>query len=231
MKAILLAGGFGTRLRPLTINTPKCLVEIAGKPLLYHWVKNLVAIGISEILVNTHYLAEQVEQFIHESEFAEFVWIAHEEVLLGTAGTLISNAKFVGRDECLLIHADNYTDADLGSFLKSHMNRPSQCLFTMMVFRTTTPERCGIVKIDHDGVVVKYDEKSFLQNGNLANGAIYALSAGFVENLNSEQDFSTEVIPQFLGRIFTSEIQGEFFDIGTPENLNLARTFAEKALN
>src|SRR5688572_24886336 len=88
-KALLLAGGLGTRLRPLTDTTPKCLVEIGGRPLLDFWFAALSAAGIRDVLVNTHYLAAAVRRFIAQKNAAGFRAVeAFEPRLLGSAGTI-----------------------------------------------------------------------------------------------------------------------------------------------
>ena len=123
MKAILLAAGFGTRLRPLTNNIPKCLVPINGKPLLEIWLDKLTNIGIKEFLINTHYLSEKVVDFINQSRYKNNCKVVYEKKLLGTAGTLLSNLSFI-ENECILIHADNYCEDHLTDFVKSHRLRP-----------------------------------------------------------------------------------------------------------
>ena len=94
MKAILLAAGLGTRLRPITDTTPKCLVPIGSKPLLQIWLERLSEAGIGPFLINTHYLADQVKTFVEESAFRKKITLVHENHLLGTAGTLIENLDF-----------------------------------------------------------------------------------------------------------------------------------------
>ena len=91
MRAILLAAGFGTRLRPLTNTTPKCLVPIKGKPLLEVWLERLSEVGVGPFLINTHYLAEQVERFVELSLYTDNITLVHEAKLYGTEGTLIEN--------------------------------------------------------------------------------------------------------------------------------------------
>ncbi|MBT6543216.1 MAG: NTP transferase domain-containing protein, partial [Rhodobacteraceae bacterium] len=113
MRALLLAAGLGTRLRPLTNTTPKCLVPIKGQPLLGIWLERLTQAGIGQFLVNTHYLAEQVEVFIQASPYRDQVTLVNELELHGTAGTLIANLDFFQGEDGLLIHADNYCLADI----------------------------------------------------------------------------------------------------------------------
>jgi mannose-1-phosphate guanylyltransferase len=217
MKAILLAAGFGTRLRPLTETIPKCLVPVHGKPLLQIWLERLTNAGIGPFLVNTHYLPGKVEQFVHSSPFANAITIFHESVLLGTAGTLIANADFFGGEDGMLIHADNYCLADIRAFVQAHHNRPHGCTMTMMTFRTDHPTSCGIVELNKQGVVIGFHEKVPNPPGNLANGAVYILSAELISQLRTETDFSTEVLTQLTGKIYSYTTDATFVDIGTPE--------------
>ena len=226
MKTILLAAGFGKRLMPLTKDIPKCLVPIKGVPLLDIWLTRLVEFNLGPFLVNTHYLSSQVEAFIRDSKHNNYVTIANELVLMGTAGTLIKNLDFFQGGDGLLIHSDNYCMADFNAFVSAHKNRPKECLLTMMTFRTNNPTSCGIVELNHQGVVTKFYEKVSNPPGNLANGAIYILSAELLEMIKKElsnaKDFSTEILDQLIGRIFTYETQELFIDIGTPETYKKA---------
>ena len=222
MRAILLAAGLGTRLRPLTNTIPKCLVSIHEKPLLQIWLENLSHYGIAPFLVNTHYLSGQVEEFIKNSTFEDQVLLFHENQLLGTAGTLINNLAFFQGEDGLLIHADNYCLANFKEFMIAHSKRPTNCVMTMMIFRTETPSSCGIVELNKNGVVIGFHEKVKTPPGNLANGAIYLLSREFLEILGSDysnaSDFSTEIIHQFIGQIYSYETPELFIDVGSPES-------------
>jgi mannose-1-phosphate guanylyltransferase len=226
MRAILLAAGLGTRLRPLTNTIPKCLVPIKGKPLLEIWLERLTQAGIGPFLVNTNYLAEEVEVFIETSPYQNHVTLVYEPELRGTAGTLIENLDFFQGEDGLLIHADNYCMADFRAFVQAHKQRPPNCFMTMMTFRTDTPSSCGIVELDGRGVVVGFHEKATSPPGNLANGAIYILSAELLEkmsrDLHEANDFSTEVLHRFIGLIYTHETHEMFLDIGTPHSYEKA---------
>ena len=226
MRALLLAAGLGTRLRPITNTTPKCLVPISGTPLLHIWLERLTEANIERLLINTHYLADQVKNFLEGSRFREKVQLVHERDLLGTAGTLIKNLDFFKGEDRVLIHADNYCLADFSAFQLAHLNRPLDCLMTMMTFRTDDPSSCGIVELDDRGVVVGFHEKVDNPPGNLANGAVYLLSAELLEkmgtDLNYISDFSTEVLHRFEGHIFSHETSAVFLDVGTPERYEKA---------
>jgi mannose-1-phosphate guanylyltransferase len=147
---------------------------------------------------------------------------------LGTAGTLIKNLDFFQGGDGLLIHSDNYCMADFNAFVSAHKNRPKECLLTMMTFRTNNPTSCGIVELNHQGVVTKFYEKVSNPPGNLANGAIYILSAELLEMIKKElsyvEDFSTEILNRLMGRIYTYETHELFIDIGTPETYQKANS-------
>jgi mannose-1-phosphate guanylyltransferase len=218
---MLLAAGLGTRLRPLTDTIPKCLVPIKGRALLGVWLDRLSQVGVGPFLINTHYLPEQVQAFVASSPYRDKITLSHEKELRGTAGTLIANLQFFEGKDGLLIHADNYCLTDFEDFIQAHSKRPSCCLMTMMTFRSDNPQSCGIVELDGRGIVVGFHEKIEKPPSNLANGAVYLLSAELLQlldtKLNSVTDFSTEVLQHLIGRIYTYESREFFIDIGTPE--------------
>lgn len=226
MRAILLAAGFGSRLRPITDNIPKCLVPIGGKPLLQYWFENLFNGGVKNILVNTHYLAEQVEDFIMKSKWSEHVEITFEEELLGTAGTLLANHSIDDNSPVMLVHADNLSVFQVKRFTSVYENRPQNALMTMMTFLTDQPERCGIVEIGEDGIVSALHEKCTQPPSALANGAVYILSPELITELLNQNvrpsDFSTEVLPLLMGKINTYHNSIYHRDIGNFDSLEQA---------
>ena len=227
-RALLLAAGLGTRLQPITFHTPKCLVPIGGEPLLSRWLKKLERTGCDSVLVNTHYLAGEVEAFLSKWQGSTMtVHTVHETELLGTAGTLRANQNFFEGATGLLIHADDAMAGDLRDFLNAHGRRQTNCQLTMLTFKTGTPSSCGIVEIDNQRVVQAFHEKIANPPGNRANGALYAFEQDFLDNLNkmnpAPSDFSTEVIPKLLGQIQSWHTDDPYLDIGTPESLALAQ--------
>ncbi|MSQ81168.1 MAG: nucleotidyltransferase family protein, partial [Candidatus Methylopumilus sp.] len=159
------------------------------------------------------------------------VTLVNETKLEGTAGTLIKNLDFFQAKDGLLIHADNYCLADFIAFQEAHHNRPPECLMTMMTFRTDDPSSCGIVDLDERGIVTGFYEKLINPPENLANGAIYIISKELFPLLtkksNEFTDFSKDVIPKLLGKIYTYETNSVMIDIGSPiayEKANLIST-------
>ncbi|MDD3770934.1 MAG: nucleotidyltransferase family protein [Sulfuricurvum sp.] len=227
MIAVLLAAGLGTRLRPLTDKLPKCLVPIGGKVLLDYWFDHLSDAGIERFIVNTHYMAGTVEKHVRNSPWRDSVLLLHEEELLLTGGTLLACKPYLQDEAFMVIHADNLSFCDFSAFIEAHRTRPAGCEMTMMTFATDTPQSCGIVQLDERGVVSAFFEKVPNPPGNLANAAVYILEPSviaFIETLHKERvDFSTEVLPAFVGKIFTFHNDRYHRDIGTLESYALAQ--------
>jgi mannose-1-phosphate guanylyltransferase len=223
---LLLAAGFGTRLRPITDHIPKCLVPIHGKPLLGYWLDRLFSGGIDRILINTHYMHDVVRKFVSATPWRESIDLVYEDVLLGTGGTVFHNRSFFADGAFLVAHADNLTRFDVGAFIEAHRDRPEGVEITMMTFDTDVPETCGIVELDERGIVVGFHEKSANPPGRRANAAVYIFDLSvidFLASLNKEIiDISLEVIPHYLGRMHCFHNADYHRDIGTPESLRLA---------
>jgi mannose-1-phosphate guanylyltransferase len=226
MRALLLAAGMGTRLRPITDTIPKCLVPIHGRPLLSYWLDLLFAGDIERVLINTHYLPEAVQQFVAASPWRVRVDLVHEEQLLGTGGTVAANHAYFEGEAFLLAHADNLTDFDLPVLRAAHAARPPEAAMTMLAFRTDDPKSCGILELGGHGLVRAFHEKVENPPGNLANAAVYILEPEVMDYAlalgQPVIDLQTEIIPAFLGRILVVENRGYHRDIGSAESLRKA---------
>ena len=230
IKALLLSAGYGTRLRPLTLTTPKCLVKVNGIPLLAHWLSKLEKLGCDEVLINTHYLANKVNEFLktYKSQSMKII-ISYEKDILGTAGSLLKHIDFFRNSTGLLIHADNFTNDSLNEFVNQHNRRPKDCLMTMLTFNTDNPSSCGIVSKDVEGRIIDFFEKSKESHGDCANGAIYAFDNEFISFLKTLpkdiSDFSTDIIPLIIRKIFSWHTSEFFIDIGNESSLKKANLF------
>jgi len=226
MRALLLAAGIGSRLRPLTDTTPKCLVRVHDRPLLDYWLDLVFQGGIERALLNTHWLAEQVRAHVAQSRWRDRIDLVQEDELLGTGGTVLANRAWFGNQPFLVAHADNLTDFDVAGLLSAHRNRPPGCIMTMLAFRTDDPSSCGILELDGQNRVLAFHEKVENPPGNLANGAVYLFEPAVIADIaalgKDVVDLSTEIIPNYLGRILCVETSGYHRDIGNPESLRRA---------
>lgn len=224
--ALLLAAGLGTRLAPLTDSIPKCLVPIHGKPLLSYWLDLLGREGLEPLIVNTHHHAERVREFVAANPWRDKIVLAHEEELLGTGGTLLIQRERLAEGPFFVAHADNLSRFKVADFLAAHRQRPDDCVMTMMLFHSPTPETCGIVERDTLGRVIHFHEKVRRPPGNLANAAVYVMEPEIFDTLRKTEkakpDISLHVVPPCLGRINTWINDDYHRDVGTPESYRMA---------
>jgi mannose-1-phosphate guanylyltransferase len=236
MKALILAAGLGTRLRPLTDTIPKPLVPIAGVPLLQYHLDHLRHHGVTDVLINTHYLAEQMSDFIAEylskSDGSLNVTLAYEPVLLGSGGTLKANQNFFADSkDFLVVYSDNLTDIDYSQLLAKHQT--SDSMVTIASYYEHFPEQKGIIEHNNDGVIIKFIEKpqTHKVTSNFANAGIYVVSKKIFEVLSELEypilDFGHHVFPELLtrGEIMRIYAMNEtLLDIGNHENYTKAQT-------
>jgi mannose-1-phosphate guanylyltransferase len=224
LNAFLLAAGLGTRLKPLTLEIPKCLVDVCGKPLLGWWLEKLDNFGIQKVLINTHHLAHEIKDFIEKYESKMEITSFHEETLLGSAGTVRENLDFADKDDFLIIYADNLTDVSLEGITDFH--RRNSALLTVGVMEMPRPKTRGIIVMDDKGIVVRFKEKPANPPGNLAFAGILVASpkiSAYLEDDKLPLDFGYDVLPKMVGKMHGYELKGYLQDIGNPEDLESAR--------
>lgn len=217
MKAFLLAAGTGSRLRPITDHTPKCLLPIGGTPLLDLWLDALHRAEVDEVLVNLHHLADVVLEHLRARTGPPTVHTAFEPELLGSAGTIRHHRAWVQDEEFFLaVNADNLTDFGLGDLIASH--RGSGVEATVTVFRAEDPSQCGVVEVDASGLVTAFTEKPQTPTGDLANAGMYAFSPSVLCDIDATppNDIGYDLLPCLVGRARVLPLEGYFCDIGTP---------------
>jgi len=239
IKAFLLSAGLGTRLRPLTDRTPKCLLPINGKPLLEIWLDHLRKYNVDKVLVNTHWRHEKVERFIEEvgklrssEDKKNKKWpdvkLFYESELLGSGGTLLAKKDWVSDGQpFFILYGDNLTNVNLLKMYDFHNQH--DLLFTIGVFKADEPERCGIVEIDENSLVVDFVEKPNKPRSDLAAAGIYLadkrLFDFFPKNLESIHplDLGFHVMPNLVRKMKAYFIEEFLMDIGTPESYEKAQ--------
>lgn len=222
MKAYLLAAGLGTRLKPLTDSVPKCLVPIAGEPLLGIWLALCARHGITEVLLNLHHLPQAVRAFVAAYRGPVRIRLFEEPELLGSAGTVAATRDFVaGEDEFFILYADNLTDVDLGAMRAAHRARGAE--FTIGLTPTDRPREKGILTLDDAGLVTDFTEKPAEPRSNLANAGVYLAGPALLALLPVTPprpfDFGFDVLPRLVGRMHGHAIGEYLLDIGSHEAL------------
>jgi mannose-1-phosphate guanylyltransferase len=223
MKAFLLAAGTGTRLRPITDTTPKCLVDIGGRTLLDLWLNSFDRSGVDEVLINLHHLPDAVRKHVSERTGPPAIRLVYEPELLGSAGTLAANREWVAAEEFFLVcNADNLTDFDLGDLIRAH--RGGGTMATLAVFHSDNPSSGGVVGIDETGLVTVFTEKPAIPVSDLVNAGMYAFSPAVLDEISRPPaDIGYHLLPRLVGRARVVPVEGYFRDIGTPEAYLRAR--------
>jgi len=224
VKALLLAGGLGTRLQPITHTTPKCLVPINGRPLLDYWFDALAHADTHDVLINTHHLPEPMRQYMaQQNETGTFnVHETYEPKLLGSAGTVHANRNWADdADDVVIIYADNLSSVDLSALVDFHQNHDDP--FTMLLFHASNPTACGIATLEGDRIV-NFIEKPDHPASDLANAGVYVVTADAYREIADMDcfDLGFDVLPKFVGRMRGYSFEGYHRDIGTLESLEAA---------
>ena len=224
MKAFILAAGSGTRLRPLTDAVPKCLVPIAGVPMLQIWFEICRSAGITDVLINLHAHAEQVRAFISTHAGDLNVTLFEEPVLLGSAGTLRANRNWLGDDpEFWVLYGDVLTDLDFPDVLANHRRQRSAA--TLVVYQVDNPKRCGIVTVDGEKRIIAFVEKPENPASDLAFAGIMIASPGICDLIPDKPtpDIGFDLLPQLVGNMHAYPNAGLLIDIGTRETYERAQ--------
>jgi mannose-1-phosphate guanylyltransferase len=218
VKAFLLAAGVGSRLRPITNTTPKCMLVIDGRPLLDIWLDAFDRAGVDEVLVNLHHLPEVVRRHVAARSAPPAVRTFFEPELLGSAGTLITNRRWVEGEELFLAcYADNLTDFDLRSLVDAH--REHGPIATWTVFHSEQPSSGGVVELDHAGTVIGFTEKPSKPVSDLTNAGMYAFQPSVLDEVDGRPpvDIGYDLLPRLVGRSRAVLVEGYFRDVGTAD--------------
>ncbi|HEX4868452.1 MAG TPA: mannose-1-phosphate guanyltransferase [Acidimicrobiales bacterium] len=222
MKAVIMAGGEGTRLRPLTSNAPKPMLPLVNEPMMEHIVRLLKQHGFDEIVVTVAFMANHIRTYFGDgSDFGVRMVYATEETPLGTAGS-VRNAMEQLDERFLVISGDVLTDLDLSAIVKSH--EENEALATIGLVRVDNPLEFGIVITREDGAIERFLEKPSWGQvfSDTINSGIFVLEPEIFDYIAPDRsvDFSSEVFPALLAEgkpIFGSVGEGYWEDVGTLE--------------
>jgi len=234
MKAVILAGGLGTRLYPLTRTTPKCMLPVNGKPLLEHIIKYLAGYGFKEIIVTLGNKHEQVSSYFGDgSRYNVSLQYSIERKALGTAGSFKNAERFLD-GATLVMQGDTLTNFDLQKIVSFHNKR--RALATIALTHVKDPFEYGIAQIDKEGRITRFQEKPKKRFfSNLVNSGIYVLELEVLNYIpkNVMFDFSKDLFPKLLKKklpLYGIKVDGYWFDIGTPESYKSARAYFQNYL-
>src|SRR5260370_6436758 len=225
MKAFILAAGSGTRLRPLTDTVPKCLLPIRGVPLFQIWLENCAAAGITKVLLNVHSHADQIRDFVVQQGGVRDVVIAKEHRLMGSAGTLAENRRFVAAEEVFFVlYGDVLTNASLANMLAFHRSKNLQV--TLGIHQVPDPTQCGIVTADGEGIVRSFVEKPASSESHWAFSGVMIASPKILDCIPSHRpaDIGFQLLPRLIGQMVAYPISEYLLAISTLSNYTAAQT-------
>ena len=226
LTAAILAGGLGTRLRPVVAARQKAVAEVGGRPFLLHLLDQLADAGLGRVVVCAGYRAEDV----HASAGTEYrglsLFYSEEPAPLGTAGALRFALNLLESDPVLVMNGDSYCDADLQSLWETHRARGANA--TLVVRQIDDTTQSGRVTFDDRGTITSFIEKGAAVGPGWINAGIYLLGRALIESIPVGQPVSIEreTFPAWIGRgLFACPTRGKFMDIGTPDSYAAAQGF------
>ena len=229
MKALILVGGEGTRLRPLTNTMPKPMVPIEGKPFLQYLIEWLKKEGITDIVLLIGYKGEQIKAYFGDgAKLGVRIEYNIEETLLGTGGA-IKNAERYIDGPCLALNGDSYFPIDLKRLIASHKEKNAEA--TIALARVKDTSRYGLVVADKDHRIQQFLEKGNPIKGiDTINAGIYVLEASVIKSIpQGRVSIEKDVFPR-LKRLYGLSFDAYFIDIGTHETYAQFQEDMRKAL-
>ena len=222
MKALILAGGEGTRLRPLTLNTPKPVVPVANIPFLRYQIELLRHHGIREVILSLSYQPGKIEALLGDgSDLGVHIQYVVEQSPLGTAGAY-KNAEDLLNDATVVFNGDILCELDLAEVIGLHQS--SNATATLVLTRVENPSAYGLVETTRDGIITRFLEKPKPDEitCNTINAGTYVLAPDVLQSIPAGENYSFErgVFPSLLKggkRMCAYVADGYWIDIGTPQ--------------
>src|SRR5918998_117699 len=231
MKAVIMAGGQGTRLRPLTSNQPKPMIPIVGVPCMEHIVNLLKVHGFTDIVVTLQFMPEEIRDYFGDgSDWGVSMSYSVEDVPAGTAGSVKLAEELLEGERVLVISGDALTDCNLARVISFHEENAAEA--TMVLKSVENPLDFGIVITEADGRISRFLEKPAWGQvfSDTVNTGIYLLEPSVIEEIpdpqDDEYDFSKELFPKLLdaGRALYGYVTDDYWeDIGTLEQFASAQ--------
>lgn len=233
MKAMVLAAGRGTRLRPLTERTPKPMIPVAGRPVLEHNILLLAKYGIRELVINLSHCPEAVTGHFGDGRaWGVSITYSYEPVLLGTAGAVKKVESFFD-STFLVVYGDNLTTCDLGQMCAFHHEKAG--VGTIALFHRSDPMASGIVGIDKDDRIIRFLEKPTPQQvfSRWVNAGLLVLEPEVLPYIPADRpsDFGQDVLPALLSAglpLYGYRMSGALWWIDIPKDYQRVQEAVER---
>ena len=224
--AIILAGGYGTRLQSVVSDLPKPMAPVNGQPFLDYQLQYLKNYGFKNVVLSVGYLSEKISAHYGASFNGITLFYAREKVPLGTGGGIRLALEQCADENIFVLNGDSFFDVDLNNFFMKHNEKAAQ--FSLALRKVNDASRYGAIEKNHEDRVISFREKNGTAAPGTINGGVYILSKNiFIEATNQHTNFSIE--KDFFEKhlndlaIYGFEFDGYFLDIGIPEDYNKAQ--------
>lgn len=224
--AVILAGGLGTRLRPVVSNCAKVMANIDGQPFIRFILDHLSASGVKSVVVCAGYKGRELENTLGESHEALQLQYSHEPSPLGTAGALRHALPFMRSDPLLVLNGDSFCTGDIAGLLDRHIEKRAAA--SIMLVHQEDTRSYGRVETGAEGRVTAFREKSDVKGPGWVNAGVYVLSRELIESIPEDRQVSleNETFPAWIDRgLYGFQCRGALIDIGTPERYAAAPEF------
>jgi NDP-sugar pyrophosphorylase family protein len=224
--AAILAGGLGTRLRPVVADRPKALAEVRGRSFLAYLLDQLTEAGARRVVLCTGHLGKQVQAEFGQSYGPLRLAYSQEATPLGTAGALRLALPLLNSSAVLVMNGDSLCDVDLSAFWSWHRERGAKA--SLVLTKVPDTSRYGRVNVSQNGDVLRFDEKGRECGPGWINAGIYLIARPLIEATpaNRAVSLEREMFPAWVGQgLYGYQTRGRFLDIGTPEAYAMAEQF------
>jgi len=218
MKAVILAGGLGTRLRRLLPDTPKVLAPVGDKAFIEYILCQLQKSEIKDVILALGYKAKIIKEYLQPKKYPNLsIMFSEEQYPLGTGGAIKLAARFIEDDSFLVLNGDSFLAINLNDLVQYHISKKS--FLTIALTEVSNAKRFGSVEININGKLVGFKEKVD-SNSVIINAGIYVINKNFLEVFpDGPSSLERDIIPKFLGSNIYGKLYKTFFiDIGTPES-------------
>lgn len=233
--AVILAGGLGTRIRPVLPDRPKVMAPVGGKPFLGYVLNLLSGFGVSRVVLSLGHMASNVTEYIETQSRYGLELVSHvEKKPMGTGGALREVLHLIESDTAIVLNGDAFARADFCKFLDFHRSRAAS--ISILLSLVDDIGRYGLVKTDCDGMVLSFEEKPQIDGhgDGYVNAGVYLFERTAITTIpyGRPTSLEKEIFPKYCGRGLHA-LNGEFpfIDIGTPESYALADSFLGDVLH
>lgn len=223
--AVILCGGFGTRLASKVSGKPKVLAKVKNHPFLEYLLNQLNNANITKVILCTGFLGSQIKNAFGDNYKNIHILYSEEKIPLGTGGSLRNSLPLIKSEDVLVMNGDSFCDLDLKKFCLFHKNKKSNV--SMSLTSVSDSSSFGKVILGNNNDIIEFQEKIKGSSKGIINAGIYLIKKSLISKIpkNKKMSLEKDIFPKWIGKGFYGYKGGNFIDIGTPENYAKAEQF------